>query len=67
MGGSLPRGLPPGLVQLSAAGNGLSGGVPQLPNGLRYLSLAANQLEGRLPDGTAAEGLWIVSSDRRTK
>jgi hypothetical protein len=59
--GPLPAKLPPNLVQLAVAANGLSGEVPALPRGMKYFSVAQNDLEGALPDGPGAAGLWFVS------
>lgn len=60
--GPLPAKLPPNLVQLAVAANGLSGQVPALPRGMRYLSVAQNHLQGKLPDGPGAAALWFVST-----
>jgi hypothetical protein len=59
--GPLPAKLPPNLVQLAVAANGLTGEVPALPRGMKYFSVAQNDLEGALPDGPGAAGLWFVS------
>ncbi|KAF6253460.1 hypothetical protein COO60DRAFT_419479 [Scenedesmus sp. NREL 46B-D3] len=58
--GPLPAKLPPNLVQLAVAANGLSGQVPALPRGMRYLSVAQNHLQGKLPDGPGAAALWFA-------
>lgn len=59
--GALPSKMPPILIQLAVAGNGLFGILPPLPRTMKYLSVAQNNFQGPLPSGPAASGLWFVS------